>query len=112
MRELIYISLLAGFVSAYWALDRGLCSSLCRRCHSHGLCCLPAGELIAPTLFNNPPLLARPSGGGWRPRHPAPSDWATTFQTNTEPTFSSRSGNPPRCATLSAISAHWTERAD
>ena len=90
MRELIYISLLAGCASGLAAaLDRGLfCSSLCHRCHSHGLCCLPAGELMARTLFNNPPFLAQPSGGGWRLRHPAPSDWATTFQTRNTRTCS------------------------
>ena len=90
MRELIYISLLAGFASGLAAaLDRGLFALLfAAACHSHGLCCLPAGELIAPTLFNNPPFLAQPSGGGWRLRHPAPSDWATTFQTKNTRTCS------------------------
>ena len=82
MRELIYISLLAGFVS-------GLAAALIAVYLLFSLPPLPLSRPMLPSgrranranSLHNPPLLAQPSGGGWRLRHPAPSDWATTFQT-------------------------------
>ena len=89
MRELIYISLLAGFASGLAAaLDRGL----------FALLFAAAATLTAYAAFRQAgsrqlSSTIRPSWRSLRAvvgglRHPAPSDWATTFQTKNTRTCS------------------------